>query len=102
MGPHPGQIIRLQFETDEVLVELLLAEPRPEGHHLLHDAEERLDVVPHFVGDHVRHGKVTRSLESLLQLVIETQVDVDLVVARAIEGPVAAPESPHADWTLPE
>ena len=55
--------------------------------HVAADAEQVLDVVPDLVGDHVGLGEVAGGAELLGQRVEEAQVDVHLVVPRAVEGP---------------
>ena len=50
------------------------------------DAELLLDVVADLVGDHVGLGEVAGRAEALAQLVEEAEVDVDLLVERAVEG----------------
>ena len=53
--------------------------------HFVRDAKQRLDVVPDFMGDDVGLGEITRRIEAPLQFVIESQVDVDFFIQRAIE-----------------
>ena len=55
--------------------------------HLVGDAEQGLHVMADLVRDHVGLGEVARCLEAVLQLPVEVEVDVDLVIERAIERP---------------
>src|SRR5437764_542606 len=49
-------------------------------------AEQRLYVMPDLVGEHVGLREVARGAEPATQLVIESEIDVHLVIARAVEG----------------
>ena len=42
-------------------------------------------MMAHFVRDHIGFGKIARGLEAVTQLTIEIKVDVELLVARAVE-----------------
>jgi hypothetical protein len=53
-------------------------------------------VVADLVGDDVGLGEVSRRAQALAQRVVEAQVDVDLAVGRAVEGPMAASPVPQA------
>ena len=58
--------------------------------HLLHlgaDAQQVLHVVAHLVGDHIGLGKFAGRAQLVLQGFVEAQVDVDLLVGRAVERP---------------
>ena len=52
---------------------------------VVHDAEQVLDVVADLVGDDVGLGEIPGRPESILQVVVETEVDVDLAIARTIK-----------------
>ena len=54
--------------------------------HLLRGPEQRLHVMSHLVGDHVGLREVAGRAEALAQVTVEGEVDVDLLVARAVEG----------------
>jgi hypothetical protein len=47
-------------------------------------------MVPHLVRDHVGLRKITRCTQLVLQRLVEHQVDIDLLVARAVERPHGA------------
>jgi len=53
-------------------------------------------VVPYFVRDDVRLRELTTRAELAGQLPEEAEVEIDVLVARAINGPVAALPSPQA------
>ena len=52
---------------------------------LLLDPEHRLDVMADLVRDHVRLGEIARRAEALVELPEEREIEVDLVVRRAVE-----------------
>jgi hypothetical protein len=80
--PDPCVAIRLQLGAHGPALRPLGVVPD-----LIEDAEQVLHVVPVLVCEHVRlnEGCVLRA-ELALQVVEEAQVDVDEVVARAVEG----------------
>ena len=47
------------------------------------------------VRDHIGLGEIARRLEALRQFVEEFGVEIDLLVGRAVEGPIA-------DWAAPQ
>ena len=51
------------------------------------DAEQILDMVPDFVGDHIGIGEIAAAAELALHLLEEGGVEIDLAVVRAIERP---------------
>jgi hypothetical protein len=64
-----------------------LGGPLPRGLHLAGDAQQILHMVTHLVGDHVGLGKIARRPVAGLQLLVEGQVDIHLLVGRAVERP---------------
>ena len=54
---------------------------------LVHDAELVLHVVADLVGDDVGLGELAGCAQALLEHLVEAQVDVDLLVVRAVERP---------------
>jgi hypothetical protein len=52
---------------------------------LARDPKELLNVVPDFMSDYVGLGKISRSIESLAEFLVEREVDVDPLVTRAIK-----------------
>ncbi len=53
---------------------------------LIGDAQELLHVMADLVGEDVGLGEVALYAEAVLQLLIEVEVDINLLVARAVEG----------------
>ena len=53
--------------------------------HLLRDAEQRLHVMADLVGDHVGLREVAGRAEAIAQVAVEVEIDVDLLVGRAVE-----------------
>src|SRR4030095_541800 len=85
MGPDTGEAVGLQFHFDAHGVVLALAGLAAQALHLAGDAQLVLHVVAHLVGNDVGVGNVAGGAQPLLQGVVEVQVDVDLLVGRAIE-----------------
>ena len=77
--PHAGVAVGLQLGPHRPAVGSL----RAAG---LQVAEQILHVVPVLVGDHVRLGeRAALRAEPVVQLLVEAEVDVDLLVDRAVE-----------------
>src|SRR5277367_2361641 len=55
--------------------------------YLLFDAEDILHVVTEFVSDHVSLGEICVAAAEPLQFIPETEIDINLLVCRAIERP---------------
>src|SRR5688572_3315702 len=85
IGPHAGKAIGLQLDLYGERVAFALAHVGAGLPDLLLDAEHGLHVVPDLVRDDVGLRKVARRAEAARQLVEEAQVDIDLLVGRAIE-----------------
>ncbi len=83
--PDAGQTICLKFLTDRELIPLGSSRSLLRLNDLIIDSEDRLDVMADFVGDDVGLREVTRSVQLLLHLIVETEIDVDLVVTGTIE-----------------
>ena len=108
VGPDPGETVRLQLLPDRQLVGPGLAQALFCLSDPLRDAQKGLDVMAHLVGDHVGLGEIPGRVETVFQVVVETQVDVHLLVGRTVEGahrglaeaargPDGAPEE-HEGW----
>ena len=82
--PDAGETVRLQFEIDGERISLgwILA---GQVLNLLFDSEDILDVVAEFVRDDVSLGKVGIAAAEASEFIPEAQVDVDLLIRRAIE-----------------
>ena len=84
--PDAGEAVGLQLHADLQRVGLaLVVRALLQLLHLLGDAELQLNVVADFMGDDVGLGEVARCFEAAAQLVVEGEIDVDLLVDRAIE-----------------
>src|SRR3954471_24604494 len=80
VSPDPRIAVRLQFERDRCAVRA-----RAPSAYAVTRAEEVLHVMAELVSDHVRLGEVARRAEAPRQLVEEAQIEVDLVIGRAVE-----------------
>ena len=69
MCPHTGETIGLQLLAYRKLVGFRRAEPSPGLLHFFGYAQQCLDMVAHFVRDHIRLGEITRRLEAMLEIV---------------------------------
>ncbi len=80
VGPDPGEAVGLELEPDRQCVSVRLGEPLLLPVDLVGDPEEVLDVVADLVGDDIGLGEVAGCAESGPELVVETEIDVDLLV----------------------
>ena len=93
VGPHPGETVRLQFDAHLNLIGVGLARGSLlRLRRLRQNAEFVLDVMADFVGDHISFGEfaglaVGAAAELVLQVVEERGIEIDALVARAIERP---------------
>jgi hypothetical protein len=76
----------LQFQFHGELIGFRLAHARLPRIDLLHRAEQVLDVMPDLVCDDVSLCEVAGRAEFRLHVAIEGEIDVNLLVARTIEG----------------
>src|SRR4029079_5264330 len=83
--PHAGEAVGLQFDADLERIGLALVHALPDRLNLIHDAEKLLHVMADLVRDHIGLGEIARRMETVLQLLVEGQVDIDLLVVRAIK-----------------
>src|SRR5512133_3967855 len=82
--PRAREAVRLQLHPDgERVARARVALLR--GVHALRDAEDVLDVVPDLVRDDVRVRELASRAEARRELPVEAQVDIDLLVERAVE-----------------
>jgi hypothetical protein len=44
-------------------------------------------MVPDLVGNNIGHGKITRGIKKSLELFIKAEIDINLIVSRAIKRP---------------
>lgn len=84
VSPDSRKAVRLQLQIDRQMIALpriLLRKPLFPGL----NSQQLLDMVSQFMRDNVSLGKLRRASAKLLQLFPETQVDINLLVLRAIE-----------------
>jgi hypothetical protein len=88
VGPHAGVAVGLQLLAhQQPVVALDLRAARAQLRHLLGHAGDGLHVVADLVRDHVRLREVAAGAHARGHLVEERRVDVDLLVAGAVERP---------------
>ena len=87
MRPDAREEIGLKLQADRQLVGPRLVGPALHGVDLVTDAQQVLDVMTDLVGDHVSLGEIARGPEFLLQLLKEAQVEVNLLIGRAVKRP---------------
>src|SRR5262245_53401092 len=93
--PDTCEAIRLELDTHRLLVRGFTRRLQPGG------ANQVLNVVADFVRNHVRLCEVAGRVQALFHQSVETRVDVELLIRRAIEwadagGRVAAAAGGHA------
>ena len=86
MAPDPRVAVRLQLEPHRERVgrrgpRFLRLPDAP------FNTPQALDVMPQLMRDDVGLREVARGPEALLQLVVEAEIDVDLLIPRAVERP---------------
>jgi len=77
VSPDAGEKIGLQFQSHGKRIGLFFAGPATCSIDLIGNAQQFLHVMPNFVGDDIRLGKIARRLKALLQFVKETQVEIN-------------------------
>ena len=86
IGPDAGIAVGLQFLAHQQAVVAFHPRTALAGRlHLPGNAEQRLDVMTDLMGDHIGLGEVACSGKAPGHLVEELQVEVDLLIARAVE-----------------
>src|SRR5215212_1923083 len=87
VGPNAREAIGLQLQAHRNLIRApLIAAPALVGR-FLKNSERVLYVVADFMRDHIGFGEFARRMEAVLHLLEEGQVEIHLLVIRAIEGP---------------
>ena len=85
IGPDAGEAVGLQLHAHLERVGLRLAHALARGLDLIGDAEQLLHVMADLMRDDIGLGHVARRVEAVLQLLVEVEVDIDLLVVRAVE-----------------
>ena len=83
----PGIAIRLELEPDRQAVALAPAGARWTLLHLFRRAEQILDVMAEFVGDHIILREIALGAEAVGEFVEEAGVEIDALIGRAVERP---------------
>jgi len=87
-GENAASRIGLQLERDRVAIRLrAAARLLLHAAHLIRRAHQLLNVMAHFVCDHIGLREIARRAEPRLKLLEELQVEIDLPVERTIERP---------------
>src|SRR5947209_14443727 len=86
-GPDTGQAVGLELHAHLQRVGLGLAPPALRRVDPLGDPEQVLHVVAYFVRDHVSLREVPGRPDTLAQVAIERQVDIDPFVPRTVKRP---------------
>src|ERR1700722_11083508 len=81
MGPDAGETIRLKFKFHRRRIRALTAVLFG----LSLDSKNVLHVMADFVREHVGLCKLARRSETLLQLIVKSEIDVNLLIAGAVE-----------------
>ena len=68
VSPDTGEAVRLELQPDRQFVGLGGTGPSFSVFHLLGDAQQGLDVMPHFVGHYVGLGEISLGLEARPQI----------------------------------
>ena len=86
MCPDTGEEVGLKFQSHGQFVGLLHARKPLAVVNIVADSQQLLDVMPHLMSDHIGLSKVARSSQADFHVVIEAQIDIHLLVRRAVEG----------------
>ena len=87
MRPHAREAVGLQLRAHRQAVASAPGSCARAAVDLGGDAQELLHVVADLVRDHVGLREIARRVEALAQVAVEGEVDVDLLVAGAVERP---------------
>ena len=88
VGPDAGEAVGLELLPHRERIAFRVGRPGAARQCTCsREAEQVLHVVPHLVRDHVGLREIAGRLEPLAQLVVEREVDVHLLVSRAVERP---------------
>ena len=86
MGPDTGEKIGLQLQANRQVIRVGLARPFLFRVDSITDAQQFLHMMAHLVGDDVGLGKVARCAQPAFHRFVKTQVDVDPLIRRTVEG----------------
>lgn len=83
--PQASVEIGLQFEGNGEAVSAFFVGPGLELPNLIGSAHQVLDMMTYFVCDHIGHCEVAAGTEAVFQFLEEREIEVNLIVGRAIE-----------------
>ena len=86
-GPYPCEEIGLELETHRQIVSLSLACSGLSGVNPVGNPQQPLDVMPNLVSDHISLGEITWRAQALFHIAIKREIDIDLLIARAVKRP---------------
>ena len=86
MSPHTRETVRLELEPNRELVRFGWIRLRELSHARVR-AEQVLDVVAELVREHVGLREIPTCAQALLQLLEESEVEIDLLILRTVERP---------------
>ena len=86
IAPDAGKAVSLKLNLDGNPIGVRLGSLALQFLSLFTDAEKILYVVPDLVREHVTQREVTAAAEFLLHILVEREIDIDLLVSRAVEG----------------
>src|SRR3990170_6903688 len=84
IGPDAGKTVGLELHAHLERIAFSLVHALAQGLDLIGDAQELLHVMADLMGEDVGLGEVAGGPEAVLQLLVEVEVDIDLLVARAV------------------
>ena len=85
LRPDAGEAVGLEFHAHRQRVGIGLGGAHAGLGDLVGDAEQVLHMVANLMRDHIGLGEIARCAELVLHVLVEGEVDVDLLVGRAIE-----------------
>src|SRR5262245_3422776 len=86
LRPDAGEAVGLKLHADRQLVGLGFGRTHSRLRYLLGDAEQVLNMMANLVGDDIGLGKIAGRAEARFHVLIKTQIDIDLLIERTIEG----------------
>lgn len=83
VSPDTGQTVGLQFHSNRQGVGFRFRRTPAKPMHVLCDAEQILNMVSHFMGNHIGLGEIAGGVEPLGHLVEKREIQIHLPVARS-------------------
>jgi hypothetical protein len=85
--PDAGEAVGLELHAHLQQVRVTLAGALLRLLHLFRNAQLMLHVMTDFVRNDIGLGKIARCSEARLQVAVETEIEIDPLVARTVERP---------------